>query len=309
MITPHSRGNVKTDTIRMTENYLFQVYYDLNSGTVVGTNEKTSSDLGFECNPNGSHVILNTSDFMKVADMGQVLFGAPYDTTGLKMKFDKSNGGTDSTAIGTWFTMNGPDTLSNNHVYAVSRGLDVSGNPLGMYQVIFDSLKKGTYFFRYALLQGGTVFHGSVTKDPSVNYLFFSFQSGSIQHLEPSKSSYDLLFTQYTTMLFTSQGIPYPYLVTGVLLNRNQVEAVSDTIHAFSAISFDLLSSLNFSHNLDAIGYDWKYYSFKTGAYTIRPGLVYIIHGIKGFYYKLRFIGFYDKAGRKGYPVIEFQQL
>jgi hypothetical protein len=309
MITPHPRGDVKTDTIRMTENYLYQVYYDLESGKVVSSNEKSTADLGFECKPDGWHVILNTSDFMKVADMGQVLFGAPYDTTGLKMRFDKSNGDPDSTAIGTWFTTIGADTVSNEHVYAVNRGLDVSGNPLGLYQVIFDSLKKGTYYFRYAKLQGGTVSHGSVTKDPSVNYLFFSFQSGTVKHLEPSKSSYDLLFTQYTTMLFTDQGIAYPYLVTGVLLNRDHVEAVSDTTHAFSAITFDLVSSLIFSNNLDAIGYNWKYYSFTTGAYTIRPNLVYIIHGIKGYYYKLRFIGFYDKAGRKGYPVIEYQRL
>ncbi len=309
MITPHARGDVKTDTIRITENYIYQVYYDLDSGKVVSSNEKTSADLGFECKPDGFHVLLNTSDFMKAADLGAVPFAVPYDTTGLKMNFDKSDGNTDSTAIGVWFAVNGSDTVSNNHVYAVNRGLNEAGNPLGLYQVIFDSLKNGTYFFRYALLRGGAVSSGSVTKDPSVNYLFFSFQSGSVQRLEPPKPSYDLLFTQYTTMLYTEKGIPYPYLVTGALINPTRVLAIADTTHPFSDITFDFASSLILTHNLDAIGYNWKYYNFSSGAYTIRPRLVYIIRGSKGYYYKLRFIGFYDNAGRKGYPVIEYVRL
>ena len=127
--------------------------------------------------------------------------------------------------------------------------------------------------------------------------------------VEPQQQTYDLLFTQYTTMLFTDQGIPYPYLVTGVLLNRSIVEIAVDSTTDFFSITHDLALSVSYTKALDAVGYDWKYYSFKTGVYTIRPKLSYIIHGVSGLYYKLRFVGFYNKDGLKGYPVIEYQQL
>jgi hypothetical protein len=309
MVTPHPRGGVKTDTIAMTENYLYQVYFSLDSGKAVSTNVKTTFDLGFECSQSGWHIILNTSDFMKVADLGEVAFGMPYDTTGLEMRFDKSDGNPDSNAIGQWFTVQGGDTVSNKHVYAVSRGLDELGNPLGLYQVIFDSLKGNTYFFRYAPLNGGTGTAARAVKDPEVNYLYFSLKTGTIVPAEPPKQSYDLLFSQYTTLLFTSQGIPYPYLVTGVILNRYQTVAAVDSAADFSLVTRETALAMSFTKSLDIVGYNWKYYNFSTGVYTIRPNLIYVIHGISGFYYKLRFVGFYNKAGLKGYPVIEYQQL
>lgn len=309
MVTPHPRGDVKTDTIPMTENYLYQVYYSLDSGEIISANVKTLFDLGFECNQPGWHVILNSSNFMKVTDLGSVPFGSAYDTTGLHMKFDKSDGNPDSNAVGQWFTISGVDTVSNGHVYAVSRGLDELGNPLGLWQVIFDSLRNNTFYFRYAPLSGGSGTPAAVVKDPAVNYIYFSLKSGSVVSAEPSRESYDLLFSQYTTMLLTDEGIPYPYLVTGVLLNRNQMRTAIDSTTEFLAITRESALTLQYSQVIDAIGYDWKYYNFTSGVYTIRPKLNYVIQSESGYIFKLRFVGFYNKDGLKGYPVIEYQRL
>jgi hypothetical protein len=309
MVQPHPRGDVKTDTIAMTENYLYQVYFSLDSGRMMSSNVKTASDLGFECNSFGWHIILNTSDFMKVADMGEVPFGQPQDTTGLKWKFDKSDGNPDSNAVGQWYTLKNLDTVSNNHVYLVNRGMDELGNELGIYQVIFDSLKRGTYYFRYAPYKGGASAPGTVAKDPAFSYVYFSLKTGEVKHLEPSREGFDLLFTQYTTLLFTDAGEAYPYLVTGVLSNRYKIEVASDTLHDFSSITLDLAKSFSYTKNLDAVGYDWKYYSFSSGAYTVRPNRNYIINSASGYFYKLRFIAFYNRNGEKGYPVIEYQRL
>ncbi|MDP1622289.1 MAG: HmuY family protein [Bacteroidales bacterium] len=309
MVSPHPRGDVKTDTIPMMDNYLYQVYFNLDSAKIVRSNVKTSFDLGFECRSTGWHIILNSSNFMKVADLGQVTFGQSFDTAGVKLRFDKSDGNPDSTAIGAWFSITGNDTISNNHVYAISRGLDELGNPLGLYQVIFDSLKNNTYYFRYAPLKGGSVSAGAVSKDPLVNYQFFSLKTGTVMPVEPPKLAYDLLFTQYTTLLFTDQGIPYPYLVTGVLINRYQVEVAVDSSDGFLSISREKAMAMNFTKSLDAVGYDWKYYNFDTGVYTLRPNLYYIIRNGSGYYFKLRFVGFYNKDGLKGYPIIEYQLL
>lgn len=309
MILPHDRGDVQTDTIAMTDSYKYQIYFSLDSSRVVRSNSKTDSDLGFECTQDGWHILLNTSTFMKISDLGIVEFGLKQDTLGKKFYFDKSDGNPDSTAIGQWFNVSGDDTVSNNHVYAIDRGLDELGNSLGMYQVIFDSLSDGYFYFRYAFLSGGVIKSGIVQKDPVVSYKWFSLAQNVVKDLEPPFKQYDLLFTQYTTLLFTDEGIPYPYLVTGVLLNRKSVAVAIDTLHIFSSITRDITIDMTFSTSMDAIGYDWKYYDFDSGVYTIRPNITYIIRGRDGYFYKLRFIGFYDKNGSKGYPVIEYQLL
>ncbi len=309
-IAPHPKGDIVTDTIPMTINYTYQLYFDLSANMVVLKNRKTASDLGFDCSADGWKIILNTANFMKVADIGAVPFGAKYDTAGLVWKFDKSDGNADSNAVGRWFRVAGSDTISGNHLYILNRGIDENANSLGFSQVIFDSLRKGIYYFRFADLSGANVHSGMVQKDGTVNYLFYSLAGGgSLQQLEPPSDMYDLLFTQYSTLLFTDAGQAYPYLVTGVLINPVNTEVAVDSIHSFNAISYQDVSRLTFSNTLDVIGYDWKYYSSVTGAYTVRTGVNYVIHTRQGYYFRLRFIGFYNNKGEKGYPVIEFQRL
>jgi hypothetical protein len=310
MVTPHPRGDVMTDTISMTQNYRYQVYFKLDSGIVAARLPRTLTDLGFECAPGGWKIILNTADFMEVADLGVVPFGVAQDTASRFWTFDKSDGNPDSLAFGRWFEVDGADTVSANHVYVVNRGIDEEGNLLGYVQVIFDSLTNGTYHFRWAPLAGGQVTSASVSSDPSTTYAWYSFSGGGATVVaEPPAAGFDLLFTQYTTLLFTDLGEAYPYLVTGVLLNRSGVEAAIDTVHEFADITLETAQSLSFSSALDRIGYEWKYYDFESGAYTVRTGISYCIRDTSGFLYKLRFIGFYNSMGDKGYPVIEYQRL
>jgi len=309
MIAPHPKSDATTDTIPLTQTYLYQVYFSLDSARSVATDTKTSFDLGFECSQAGWHILLNSSDFMKAGDMGTLTLGEAHDTTGLKWLFDKSDGDPDSTAIGQWFSVKGNDTVSNKHLYAINRGMDELGNNLGIYQVQFDSLKNNTFYFRYAPLKGGAIVSASVNKVPLVSCNYFSLKTGTVKQLEPPRNTFDLLFTQYTTLLFTDQGIPYPYLVTGVLSNRQNVKVALDSVHDFISITKEIALAQNFSGALDAIGYNWKFYSFSTGSYTIRKNRNYLVQGITGKYYKLRFIGFYNLKGQKGYPVIEYQQL
>ncbi|MFC2102529.1 HmuY family protein [Bacteroidota bacterium] len=310
-VEPYPRGDAKSDTIAMTQTYTYQVYFNLDSIGAVSTNPKVESDLAFECSADGWHILLNTANFMYAADLGVMPFGIPQDTVGVTWWFDRSDGNPDSTAIGLWFDVTAEgDTISNQHVYAINRGIDDVGNPLGYTQVIFDSLKNGVFYFRFAPLLGGTPVSAVVPKDPTVNYLYYSFDNGGgVKNLQPPKTEWDLLFTQYTTLLFTDLGEAYPYLVTGVLINRDGVDVAKDSLTDFSSINYAFAQQMVYSSNLDAIGYDWKYYNFEAGSYTVTLGVNYVIHNHNGFYYKLRFVGYYNDLGQKGYPVIEFQQL
>lgn len=309
-VMPHQSGNVTTDTIALTQNYKYQVYFDLSTNSKVATNPRTDWDLAFEANSNGTHILLNTSCFMKVADCGPITFAQPIDTTGLRWKFDRSDGNPDSAALLKWININGNDTLYPGHVYAVDQGLDENGVVRGLRQVVFDGLKKGIYSFRWANMDGSASVSTEVEKDSTVNYIHYSFKNGGGPGAqEPAKTQWDLLFTQYSTILFTDAGDPYPYLVTGVLINRSGIQVMVDSTNDFSAITFETAYNMSYSNTLDVIGYDWKYYNFDTGSYTVRYKVNYVIKDAEGFYYKFRFTGFYNTLGQKGYPVFEYQRL
>jgi hypothetical protein len=315
-ITPHDPGDVKTVAIELTKDYRYQIYYDLGSGEVVSTNLKNQWDLGFECSPDGWHILLNTSSFMLAAGTGLADFSLPVDTAGYKWKFDVSSGNPDSTAIGGWVEFSSTDSSKSysNEVYVIDRGYDEAGDLRGLRKIIFEEVGDSTYRFRYANLDGSGENTFIIIKDPMVNYTCFSFDDGGQQlSLEPPKYDWDLVFTQYTTLLFTDEGDPQPYLVTGVLSNPTGINIAQDTVFDFSSISLDNVDNLLYSTLQDEIGYDWKYpvgdVSSGNVTYEIKVGLNYVIRDREGYFYKLRFISFYNNSGDKGYPTFEYQRL
>jgi len=311
-VIPHVAGNYITDTIELTETYGNQVYYSLGDSNNVKTNLKDLWDLGFESTPSGWRVILNSSCFMKSAFLEGQDFGFPVDTTGAVWLFNPSDGSADSVAIGKWFTTDGNDTIGTNRLLLIDRGIDEFGNSRGYSQLVIDSLIQGTYYFRVAKMNGENAQKFSVTKSGNANYSLFSISSPVTGISEPERTQWDLLFSQYTTMLYTDLGEPYPYLVTGVLLNPTLVEVAVDSITPFEDVDFEKAKSMTFTRQADRIGYDWKRYDFTAGTYTVNSDLIYIIRDTKGYYYKLRFIGFYkymNNTSKKGYPSFEYQKL
>jgi hypothetical protein len=94
-----------------------------------------------------------------------------------------------------------------------------------------------------------------------------------------------------------------------VLLNPNGVTAALDTIHDFLEMDINDIADLEFSTRADLIGYDWKYYNFDAGVYTIVEDMHYVIKDRDAYFYKLRFVDFYSDEGVKGYPTFEFVRL
>ncbi|MFA5971777.1 MAG: HmuY family protein [Lentimicrobiaceae bacterium] len=312
IITPHVPGNYITDTIPLTENYEYQIYYALHDSSIVKSNVRTSWDLGFENSPSGWRVILNSSCFMKSAFLSGQVFGAPADTTGAEWLFNPSDGSADSLAIGNWFSIKDNDTIGTNRLLLIDRGMDAIGNPRGFSQLVIDSLSHGTYYFRMAAFNGSNPRSFSVSKKGDVNYLLYSISNPTSAVSEPLALSWDLLFSQYTTLLYTDAGDEYPYLVTGVLLNSKFTEVAVDSITPFQNIDYELAQSMSFTKQADRIGYDWKKYDFGSGIYTVNTNLSYIIRDTKGYLYKFRFVGFYkflNKKLQKGYPSFEYQKL
>jgi len=309
LVMPHKPGTALTDTVALTGFYSFQAFYNLQKNEVVKILEKESWDLGFEASHEGWRVLLNSSNFMKAANAGGQAFGLHADTAGAQWIFNPSDGSADSLAIGRWFTVNGNDTLGNGQMLLIDRGVNGQGISRGFRQLMIDSLSSGTYYFRVARIDGSGVQSFAVAKNPECNLVLCSFDNPAAVISEPEIPDWDILFTQYTTLLYTDLGEAYPYLVTGVLLNESGVEVAEDTLHTFDNMDFSTAQSLNFSRQADVIGYKWKIYDFNAASYTVDTKLLFVIRDMRGYLYKFRFVGFYNNKGEKGFPSFEYQRL
>ncbi|MFT5823071.1 MAG: hypothetical protein ACI8ZM_004330 [Crocinitomix sp.] len=293
-VRKHEAGDAQTNEIEMGQDYRNQLYFDLETNQVVKSNLKTEWDLTFESN--GDHIVLNTGKGMSV-HKSSLTFAEINLSEDLEWNWDAHSGNLDSTAFGNW--------EEENFIYVIDRGYNWTGDHQGYFKLAILSSDENTFDIGYAEISSDTQITYSIEKSTTEQFTYFSFESGTVS-IAPPDLDYDLIFTQYTH-LFTDPLTPY--LVTGIITNRGFTSIARLDDKPFTEIELQDVESLEFSYDLDAIGYDWKYYSLEEGFFTTYSNQHYIIRTQNGFYYKLRIVGFYNSDGLKGYPNIEFQAL
>jgi hypothetical protein len=306
-VQPHEPGDLQVGSVAIGPDYQLQSFYDLNTNSEVSKNSNMDWDLGFESAGNGYRIILNSSRFMYAGNTGEIVFEQVDSKDGIEMLFDHSSGHPDSMAIGEWYFEEEDTVYSKKEVYIIDLGMDEASMNMGFKKVQFD-LQDGAYVIRYAELDGSNEGSLTIDRDAQKNFVCISFENGIVD-IEPHRESWTMKVSRYTTMLQTNIGEDYPYIVFGVLLNPYKVVAALDTVHDFADIVLADTSEITFSQDLDAIGYEWKYYNFDAGVYTVVPEFSYIIRDRDGYYYKLRFVDFYNDTGDKGHPEFEFLAL
>lgn len=292
-VPAHESGDAITNSIELGTDYRYQAYYDCETNTFVSSHLKTAWDLGFETDPSGFRIILNSSCAMAVA-YHDIAFEAKTDTIGSTWKWDACNGHLDSTAVGDWQNQTG--------VYLVNRGYTHTGTHRGFWKFKVNAVSTNSYTFRMAQLDGSNEQIVVVPKNQDYVFQQFSFDDGVV-NLQPHKDDWDFVFGQYTHLFEPT----FSYLVTGVISNRNQVEVAEDFSKDFTAISLSDISNYSFSPFIDVIGYDWKEYV--GSSYVTHAEKNYIIKTTEGLYYKIHFIDFYTDQGEKGAPRFEIQAL
>lgn len=307
MVSPHEQGDLKEGVAALGPAYEKQVYFDLHGNVEVTSNYISEWDLSFESSTGGWLIRLNSSKFMYAGNSAETSFTTDLDPAQLDMRFDRSDGDPDSTAIGSWYQSEEDSTWSLKHVYLLDRGTDEQFNPLGLKKLQFD-ISGEDYLVRISNPDNSGDTTVLISRDPASDRIYFSFENGVVD-IAPQPESWSLLFSKYTTMLVTNDGEFYPYLVMGALLNPHGVTAVQDTIHDFMDMTLADTVDLELTARADVIGYEWKYYNFDAGVYTIEPGMFYVIRDRDGFFYKLRFTDFYNDLGEKGHPKFEFIRL
>lgn len=294
-VAAHVAGDVTVNEIDLEPDYRYQAYYDFGTNSLVFQHLKTEWDLGFETGVSGARVVLNTSRAMGAAHISGVDFNSITDTAGVQWRYDATSGNLDSTAIGNWQTLGG--------VFLINRGYSYDGTHLGFRKLEIASVNGAEYEIHYANLDGSNEQTKVVVKEEAFNFTFWSFETDATASIQPKKENWDLVFGQYAHLFEPD----FPYLVTGILSNRNGVEVAEVFNKPFADIEYADVANYSFSSDINVIGYDWK--TFGGGSFTVHLDKNYIVKSTEGVYYKMHFIDFYNAQGEKGTPKFEIAAL
>ena len=296
-VKPYERGDVVTRSINLSSDYRYQVFYSLTQDSIMSRNLKTDWDLAFDANTEGGKVYLNSAKYMSSWKTKVEEIELLNDTVGFykNHRWDAANQ-PDSLAIG--------DVRNVKNAFWIDRGYDEKGEQLDFAQIKFISVDSRKYVIKIAKQPTGKPITLEIQKDTTKNLVYFSFNTLTTLNLEPRKTDWDFQFTQYIHN-FSNPYLAYP--VTGVILNPHHTLAAVDSTLEFKKIDINMAKNFKLTTRPDVIGYNWK--DFVNNTYKINTHWNYVIRDVQGFYYKLRFIDYYDTNGTKGNPKFEFQKL
>jgi hypothetical protein len=285
-------------------------YFDLESNTIVKSDPSGLWQLGFECGPEGWHIIVNSGASWLLYNTKQTDLLSVYSfPSGFNGLYDVQSAYPDSTAAGSWLTDPSDGISSKKEVYLLGK---INGiNYSEVKKIIFLNVDDSSYQFFYSEEKTGVADTITISKTDTANFVYYSFNKRQQLNAEPHKSSYDLVFCPYYD-LAALLGQTIPYLVRGVLLNTWETTAVIDSFDRYNNITAETLVNYEPLPKRDAIGYRWKDVIVDQGSvsavYTVKLNYTYLIHTSEGNIYKLRFLS-YMLGDKSGYPQFEYQFL
>ncbi len=309
--------------------YTYQSFYSLADSTQVSVNLITDWDLGFEASANGEHVILNSADLLFIANLGATNFDQPQTPAKFQWTYDASSGSFDSLAIDGWVnTQQTPYQYSHN-VYYLGREGDNGIVPVKKFKII--ALTQTNYTLVTDNPDNSDRDTLIVPKNEAVNFTKVCIRNKpQVVAVEPPKTDWDLLFTQYQDTIPDDNGVLYSYVLRGVFINPFKTKVACYTISEaevpvnttdkakeedelkrfFEDAGFNQVPEELYQSYQDVIGWDWKDVTIDEGAntavYKANTRKIYFIRDTQtGYTYKLRFFGYYTQ-GVAGYPWFQY---
>jgi len=313
--------------------YTHQSYYSLADSSEVAYNLNSAWDLGFEASENGSHVILNNSDLLRVANLGEVNF---IETTAVpdnaKWLYDESSGSFDSLSVTNWVNTNVTPYDYSNNVYILGQH---SGNkivPFKKFQLV--ELTDKQYKIVIDNLDNSSPETLTINKNSNLNFVKASIrQKAEIVNIDPNSNKWDIQFTQYEDSIPDEFGDLYSYLLRGTFINPAKIKVAkyyittnevpenqydsnkeSDQLKTyFEGNNIKPMADSLYSSNWDAIGWEWKDVTIdkeaNTAFYKADTRRIFLIKDIiNGKNYKLRFFSYYSN-GVAGYPWFQYVEM
>ncbi|HRO76218.1 MAG TPA: HmuY family protein [Crocinitomicaceae bacterium] len=290
-----------TTTLNLSSDYKHQLYYNLEQNEIVLTAHREAWDLAFETSDDGYRILMNNSRMGGLKIASSTDFSAITSTTNDNWVYDPASANLDSTAIGDW--------RGKDDIYIFDLGTSLSGGSLGRYKFRVLSVSSTEYTIEYCKLNETTPKQVTITKEKDYNFSLFSLLNDKQVTAEntPKKTDFDVCLRTYTHIYTEDNG--EPYLVVGLILNDKNTSVARIETDNYDGVTYQDALAQMYSSAVNAIGFDWKTFSFDTYLYTITPNRVYVVKTQKDQYYKIRFLDFYDELGAKGATKIEIQQL
>ncbi|MBD1365977.1 HmuY family protein [Mucilaginibacter sp. ZT4R22] len=285
------------------------VYVDLSANYQTSV-KRNSWDLGFYSGTD-FRVILNNTTAASVVAVNKTDINAvsasDITITDLQLGFglgtfniyDDVNGDLTKTAIPAVSATDG-----DNKVYVINRiggsGTTAAAADLEKIRVLRNATG---YTLQYAKLNETTFKTITIAKDPTHNYSFINFDSGTSVNVEPAKDRWD--FTWGYSIYYTGTT-PYAFsdLVFTNYLGGTQVAEVLTTAFTYDAFAEANIGAVTFSPSRNTIGSGWR---ATTGTVGVKTDRFYVVKDAAGNVYKLKFVSFTTAdGGTRGYPKIEY---
>ena len=310
---PKTSLGVQSQIFAMGENYANQLWFDFATQKTE-TNAFGIWHMGFSCDPSQPRVSINggISASFGVARFAGSSFGKITADSIKKVQwhFDNPNGDPDSSAFPQAFVKNGTQWEVNDYTYVIDLG-DKIKDSTRYVQLKFNGCKPGqSYDFEYKNLEpNGFLRKQTITVNRDKNFVYYQFLAHRIVDNEPfNNDQWDILFTTYKESVPDANGVPYPYVIRGVLINSKKVSVAQLDKVDFNAIDKAFASAVVYGKKQDEIGYDWKQYDQTAERYTMVPNRVYLIKTTDAII-KMKFVDFYNDQGVKGYPKMAWEIL
>ena len=310
---PKTSLGVQSQIFAMGENYANQLWFDFATQKTE-TNAFGIWHMGFSCDPSQPRVSINggISASFGVARFAGSSFGKITADSIKKVQwhFDNPNGDPDSSAFPLAFVKNGTQWEVNDYTYVIDLG-DKIKDSTRYVQLKFNGCKPGqSYDFEYKNLEpNGFLRKQTITVNRDKNFVYYQFLAHRIVDNEPfNNDQWDILFTTYKESVPDANGVPYPYVIRGVLINPKKVLVAQLDKVDFNTIDKAYASAVVDGKKQDEIGYDWKQYDQTAERYTMVPNRVYLIKTTDAII-KMKFVDFYNDQGVKGYPKMAWEIL
>jgi hypothetical protein len=287
--------------------YENQVYFRFKTREIVSNINRESWDIALEVSDN--RIVLNSGRLMRASDLGVIDFTS-FNSVPSTASFvaDLPSLHPDSLAIKHWGILDNQNWIGKGHVYVVDLGFDTDGFPMGRKKIQILSKTSEGYRILVANVDNTAQVEGLIPLNNAVSYVYINLRSPDLNPVivEPNKTEWDVMFGSYTSMVKNpANGIPEEYLVYGVLLNPYLINVATSESIAFANLGYSDIDLLSFSSQRDIIGYDWKSFDIAGGGWSIDAKKIYVLKDSEGFYYKIRFVGFLNSIGQKGFPAFE----
>ena len=310
---PKTSLGVQSQIFAMGENYANQLWFDFATQKTE-TNAFGIWHMGFSCDPSQPRVSINggISASFGVARFAGSSFGKITADSIKKVQwhFDNPNGDPDSSAFPQAFVKNGTQWEVNDYTYVIDLG-DKIKDSTRYVQLKFNGCKPGqSYDFEYKNLEpNGFLRKQTITVNRDKNFVYYQFLAHRIVDNEPfNNDQWDILFTTYKESVPDANGVPYPYVIRGVLINSKKVSVAQLDKVDFNTIDKAYASAVVYGKKQDEIGYDWKQYDQTAERYTMVPNRVYLIKTTDAII-KMKFVDFYNDQGVKGHPKMAWEIL